>query len=117
MVTVAGLAASETVGAGAETVTVADWAADPPAPVQVKIYLVVVESPPVLRVPLVDSGPVQPPEALQDVASDDDQVNVEVPPLFTVVGFASKVTAGAAAVTETVADCAAVPPAPVQVSV
>jgi hypothetical protein len=34
-----------------------------------------------------------------------------------VLGLALKVTDGAGAVTETVADCAALPPAPVQVSV
>ena len=61
--------------------------------------------------------PLQPPEAVQDVAFVEDQVNVEVPPLATVLGLAVRVTVGAGVVTETVADCAALPPAPVQVSV
>jgi hypothetical protein len=33
--TLLGLAPSVTIGAGAETVTVADWVAEPPVPVQV----------------------------------------------------------------------------------
>ena len=67
--------------------------------------------------PAVASVPLQPPGALHAVAFVDDQVNVEVAPLFTVVGFAAKVTAGAGVLTETVADCAALPPAPLQVRV
>ena len=47
----------------------------------------------------------------------EDQVNVEAAPLATVLGAAVRVTVGAGAVTETVADCEALPPAPVQVSV
>ena len=46
-----------------------------------------------------------------------DQVRVEPLPLATVLGLAAKVTAGAGAVTETVEDCEAPPPVPVQVSV
>lgn len=67
--------------------------------------------------PVVASAPLQPPEALHAVALVDDQVNVEVAPLFTLVGLAAKVTAGAGLLTETVADCAALPPVPLQVSV
>lgn len=67
--------------------------------------------------PLVASLPLQPPEAVQDVAFLDDQDNVELLPLATVLGLALKLTVGAGEVTVTVADCAALPPAPVQVSV
>ena len=67
--------------------------------------------------PLVASLPLQPPEALQDVAFLDDQDSVELLPLATVLGLAVKLTVGAGEVTVTVADCAALPPAPVQVSV
>jgi hypothetical protein len=101
----------------AVTVTVADCDAEPPAPVQVRVNFVVVVSVGVVCEPAVASEPLQPPEAVQAVALVDDQVNADVAPLFTVVGFAVKVTAGAGVVTETVADCAALPPAPVQVSV
>ncbi len=44
------------------------------------------------------------------------QVNIELAPLFTVLGLAERVTAGAAVFTETVADWDALPPLPVQVS-
>jgi hypothetical protein len=54
--------------------------------------------------------------ALQEVALVDDQVKVDVPPLATVLGPALKATVGAGAVTDTVADCVALPPPPVQVS-
>jgi hypothetical protein len=89
----------------------------PPAPVQLTVNLVVALSAAVTCDPAVASVPLQPPEALHAVAFVDDQVNVEVAPLFTVVGFAAKVTAGAGVLTETVADCAALPPAPLQVRV
>ena len=57
------------------------------------------------------------PEAMHDVAFADDQDNMEVPPLVTVLGLALRFTVGVGDVTETVADCAPLPPAPVQVSV
>jgi hypothetical protein len=60
--------------------------------------------------------PDQAPEALQEVAFVDDQVKVEVPPLATVLGPALKATVGGESVTETVADCEALPPVPVHVS-
>jgi hypothetical protein len=53
---------------------------------------------------------------VQEVALVADQVNVELPPLATVLGLAAKVTVGAGEVTDTVADCVALPPVPVQVS-
>jgi hypothetical protein len=46
-----------------------------------------------------------------------DQASVELPPLVTVLGLAVKLTVGAGEVTETVADCVALPPVPVQVNV
>ena len=45
----------------------------------------------------------------------DVHVKVDVAPLLTVLGLAERVTAGADWVTETVADCVALPPVPVQV--
>jgi hypothetical protein len=70
---------------------------------------------PVPAEPLVALVPVQPPEAVHDVALVDDQLRVEVAPLATVLGLELKVTVGARAVTETVADCVALPTVPVQV--
>jgi hypothetical protein len=67
--------------------------------------------------PLAALVPDQAPEAVQVVALVADQVSVELPPLLTVLGLAAKLTVGAGCVTDTVADCAALPPAPLQVSV
>ena len=66
--------------------------------------------------PLIALLPDQAPEAVHEVALVADQVNVELPPLATVLGLAAKVTVGAGEVTETVADCVALPPVPVQLS-
>jgi hypothetical protein len=114
-----GFAVSVTVGGADElTVTVAEAGADvPPVPLQVSVYVVVAvgETP---SVPLVASAPVQPPEAVHEVAFVLDQVSVELAPEAIVVGFAVKVTVGAAIpVTVTVAEDALLPPVPVQVSV
>jgi hypothetical protein len=119
--TVLGAALIVTTGALLETVTVADCVAEPPAPVQVNSYSLVLVKAPVDQVPLVGTLPCQPPEAVQAVASADFQVSVDLPPLPTVVGTAVIVTdaaAGAAGVaTETATDCVVVPPDPLQVSV
>ena len=118
LATLVGLALNDTVGAGgAETVTVADCAAEPPAPVQVNVNFVVAVRVGVVSEPAVASEPFQPPEAVQAVALVDDQVSDDAAPLLIVVGLAAKVTVGAGEVTDTVADCAAVPPLPLQVSV
>jgi hypothetical protein len=116
LVTLVGLALSDTVGGVAETVTVADCVAEPPAPVHVSVNFVVAVRADVAVEPLVGSPPPQPPDAAQEVALVDDQINVAPPPLAIVLGLALKLTVGAAAVTETVADCVALPPVPVQVS-
>lgn len=67
----------------------------------------------VLAEPLMGSDPLQPPDAVQDVALVADQVRDEAAPLATEVGLAVSVMAGGW-VTETVADCVALPPLPVQ---
>jgi hypothetical protein len=67
--------------------------------------------------PLVARAPVQPPEAVQAVALVEVQVRVELDPLTTLVGLAWSETLGGSAETETVTDCAAVPPGPVHVKV
>ena len=71
---------------------------------------------PVEAEPFVGSPPLQPPEATQEVAFVDVQVSVALAPLAIVLGFADSVTVGTGCVTETVADCDASPPVPVQVS-
>jgi hypothetical protein len=65
--------------------------------------------------PLVGLAPDQAPEALQLVALVDVQVIDVALPLAIELGFGLKVTVGAGALTETMADCMALPPAPVQV--
>jgi hypothetical protein len=115
LATLLGLALKEMLGAVAATVIVADCVALPPAPVQVRMNLVVAVIDAVAFEPLVGCDPLQPPEAVQLLSSVEVQVSMDVAPLLTVAGLAVKVTEGAAAVTETVADCVAVPPLPVQV--
>lgn len=117
LVTVLGLALRVTVGGRDVTVTVADCAALPPVPVQVKVYVVFALSAPVDCEPLIALLPDQPLEAVQDVAWVLVQITVELLPLSIVLGLAVRliVGAGAGVVTETVAACVALPPAPVQV--
>ena len=69
------------------------------------------------NVPLVAALPVQPPEAVHEVALVLDQVNVELLPDVIKVGLAVKVTVGAGDVTVTVAFAGVEPPVPAQVSV
>ncbi len=71
---------------------------------------------PVACDPLTALLPDQAPEAVHEVALVEDQVSVEPLPFATVLGLAIKLTVGAGVVTETVTDCVALPPAPVQVS-
>jgi predicted lysophospholipase L1 biosynthesis ABC-type transport system permease subunit len=80
------------------------------------VYVVVLVSALVLTLPLVALLPVHPPEAVQAVALLEDQVNIDVPPLDTLVGLALSVTLGGLA-TATVTDWDPEPPVPVQVRV
>jgi len=65
----------------------------------------------------VASVPLQLPDAVHAVVLVDVQVNVEVPPLVTLVGDAVRVTVGTGCVTVTLALAVLlVPPVPVQVS-
>ena len=117
LLTVVGLALRPTVG-GAETLTVTDWLALPPGPLQASVKVVVALSAPVPALPLVGSLPDQPPEAVQLLAFVDDQLSIADPPLLTVVGLALRLTVGwTGAETLTVTDWLALPPGPLQVSV
>ena len=94
--TLLGAALSVTIGALPETVTVADCVADPPAPVQVTSYSVVLVRAGVCQIALVGTLPRQlPTMATQSVAPVDVHVRVDLPPLLTVVGAALKLTVGA----------------------
>ena len=112
---VLGLALKLTAAVGF-TVTVADCAALPPGPVQLRLYVALAVSAPVDCEPVTALVPDQAPEPVHAVALVVDQPKVELPPLATVLGLAANVTVGAGEVTETVADCVALPPLPVQVS-
>jgi hypothetical protein len=127
LTTLVGLAETLTVGAGVgggvgvTTVTVATSFAVPPAPTQLiaKALLGAVNAP-VLAVPEAARLPLQAPEAVQPVASVDDQISELLPPTATLAGFAEIVTVGAGAgtadVTVTIAESLAEPPAPLQLS-
>src|SRR5215469_7325985 len=89
LLTVPGVAVRLTVGlTGAETLTVTDCVALPPAPLQVSVKVVAVLNTPVLALPLVGSLPDQPPDAVQLLAFVEDQLSIDEPPLVTVVGLA-----------------------------
>jgi hypothetical protein len=90
--TVVGFSVRLTPGAGAVTVTVVDWVALPPVPVQVSAKLALAVSAPVDCEPLSALLPDQPPEAVHAVALVATQVKVLLLPLATVLGFAVKVT-------------------------
>jgi hypothetical protein len=88
----------------------------PPAPVQVRLYVVVAVGL-TAWVPLVALVPDQPPEAVHPVALVLLHVSVLDWPLVMVSGLPLSVAVGAGVeLTVTVTDCAGlVPPAPVQV--
>ena len=106
---------NETVGGGA-TVTVALWVAEPPVPVHESVYVAFAVNAPVDCVPDAAFVPDHDPLALHDVALVLDQVNVAEPPEATLAGAAASVRVGAPTI-DTVVVCAALPPAPVHVSV
>jgi hypothetical protein len=116
LATFAGFALIDTLGGVADTVTVTDWLAVPPAPVQDNVYFVVAVRAAVVFEPVIGSDPLQPPDAVQEVALVADQVSFEVAPLLTVLGLAASDTAGGVLVTETDADFVVLPPVPVQVN-
>ena len=66
--------------------------------------------------PLVGLVPLQPPEAVQEVALVELQVSVEAPPGATLVGFAVKVAVGMGRTVTVTLATGLVPPGPVQVS-
>jgi hypothetical protein len=67
--------------------------------------------------PLIALLPDQAPEAVHAVALVVDQFKVALSPLLMALGPTLKLTTGAAALMDTVADWAAVPPGPVQLNV
>jgi hypothetical protein len=98
-----------------DTVSVAETGALlPPGPAQVSEYVVVALTAPVAWVPLTPIGVLQPPDAVQELAFIELQVNVEDAPGAITEGYTDSV----AEVTFTVAVAGALmPPAPEQTSV
>jgi hypothetical protein len=132
LVTDVGLALMDTVGAdvdvGGATVTIIDLLALPPAPLQLRLKVLVAVSVPLDWLPEVGLVPDQAPDAVQEVALVDDHVSMDALPLVTDVGLALRDTVGAGggggggggsgsssgALTVTVIDWLALPPAPLQ---
>jgi len=96
MEVVLGLAVRVTVGRCAEpaTTTVTVCEAMPPDPLQLSVKLLSAVIGPVEAEPLSGRGPVHPPEARQESASEDVHVSVEATPSATVVGWAVSETLG-----------------------
>ena len=98
LVTEAGVAVSVTVGAtGAVTVTEALAWPLPPAPLQLRLKVALAVSAAEFSLPLVALLPVQPPDAVHEVALLLLQVSAAAEPEMTLVGLALSVTVGAAA--------------------
>jgi hypothetical protein len=95
------------------TVTVAGELV-PPRPVQVSEYAVAVLTAAVLWLPLPARTPLQPPEAVHDVAWVELHVKLEVPPDATTVGAAANATVGAGIIVTVAAVGVVVPPGPLQ---
>jgi hypothetical protein len=92
-VTLDGEADNVTTGAGV-SVAVAVAIAEPPAPEQLNVKVVVALSAALVSLPEVALVPVQPPEAVQDVALVLLHVNVTVWPAVIAVGLRFNVTVG-----------------------
>jgi hypothetical protein len=114
-----GEALSVSVGAGAEPTTMETLRfTEPPAPVQVNVYVASALSGPTVAEPNVARLPDQAPLAVHDVAFALVHESRELPPNATLVGDALNDRLGAGidcAVTVTLSD--ALPPSPVHVSV
>ena len=67
--------------------------------------------------PLAALAPAQAPDAVQAVALVANQFRVELEPLVMLLGLATSMIVGADEFTDTVVDCAALPPDPEHVSV
>ena len=117
LITEVGFAVSDTMGTGAVTVTLADALAVPPSPVQTMAKVLELVNTPLDWLPEVALMPSHAPEAVQELASVDDQVRMEESPLTTEVGFAVSDTVGSGGggvLTVTVVEAPALPPEPVQ---
>jgi hypothetical protein len=115
--TLDGLADRLTMGAlGATTVTLTESLALPPAPLQDNVNAVVLVNVVVASDPEVARAPDQPSDAVHEVALVEDQLSVEVCPVFILEGVTVSDTVGACGfVTVTVTESLAEPSGPMQV--
>ena len=111
-----GIAVRVTVAGGTTVMIAVAAVLEPPTPVQVSEYDVVAETGPMLCVPLVAFVPLQPPEAVHEVAFVEFHANVELPPFAIDAGFAVSVAVGLPGTVTVAVTTLLVPPAPVQVS-
>jgi hypothetical protein len=86
--TAAGEAVRIAVGRGFTVTAALDGALIPPGPEQVRMKVALAFKAPLLWLPLAGNTPLQLPDALQDEALLEVQVNVEDPPASIVVGEA-----------------------------
>jgi len=107
---------TESVAVGTTFTVAVAGALVPPAPEQISEYVVCALTGPVACVPLAASEPVHPPEAVQDTALLELQVNIDWPPADTVVGAADKVAVGTGRMTTDAVAAGLVPPTPVHTS-
>jgi hypothetical protein len=111
--TTCGDAVKVTVGTGKMVTVVTTGAVTPPGPAQMSEYAVAAVNGPVLWLPLAATVPLQPPEALHEVALVELHVSMEAFPEATAVGAAASVAVGAG-IDATVAVAGGVtPPGPV----
>jgi hypothetical protein len=92
--TAAGEAVSVAVGRGFTVTAALAGALVPPEPEQVRMKVALTFKAPLLWLPLVGNAPLQLPDALQDEALLEVQVNVEDPPASIVVGEAESDAVG-----------------------
>jgi hypothetical protein len=105
-------------GTGCATFTITDWLVLPPGPVAVNTYVVVCCGVCGRLVPVSgNTDELTAGTMVTDVAFEVCHARVMVSPAMILVELAEKDTLGGAAVTVTVTDCVAVPPAPVTVIV
>jgi hypothetical protein len=97
------------------TLTTAVASEVPPGPAHASEYAVALRTAPVLLLPLVPTAPLQPPDAVHDVASVEVQARMEAPPEATSVGVAVSSTVGRGFTVTVAVAAALIPPGPVHV--
>jgi hypothetical protein len=112
--TAAGDAVNVTVGWGRMFTTATTGAVTPPGPRHVSAYTVVAVNGPVLWLPLVASVPLQPREAVHEVALTELQVMTAAPPETIDVGAAESTAVGGGINITVAVDGAEAPPPPEQ---